>query len=94
MSIDLMKNLRDLELKQADAVHINETLSRDLNFAEKEVQILKGKLLVSQKHERQLAVEHKLDVQKLDAIKATFESEETSTPMLVQRCKASVKIFM
>ncbi len=93
MSLDLMKNLRDLEMKQADAMHINTTLEKDLEFAEKEVQILKGKLLVSQKHERQLEVEHKLDSQKIESMEKVFQNEETSTPMLVQRCKASVKIF-
>ena len=42
MNIDLMTNLRDLEMKAMSAEEINATLEKDLEFAEDEIKLLKA----------------------------------------------------
>jgi hypothetical protein len=89
MNIDLMTNLRDLEMKAMSSEAINTTLEKDLEFAEGEIKLLKGKLLISQKKHTELEKEHIVATAQLEVLNSVV-SAETSTPMLVQKCKASI----
>jgi len=66
MNIDLMTNLRDLEMKAMSAEEINATLEKDLEFAEDEIKLLKGKLLISQKKHTELEKEHTVATEQLE----------------------------